>query len=118
MAFTLASSLAPMEAASVEEIPRGEMWQYEPKWDGFRCLAFRSGKDVELRSKSGQLLSRYFPEIVSAIAKLKADNFVLDGGSSHQRLCKHTRLKVWVLNGGTIGLMQISLLSKAEAEGQ
>ncbi|HEU5079474.1 MAG TPA: ATP-dependent DNA ligase [Opitutaceae bacterium] len=79
MAFLLAASLAPMEATSVSEIPRGDAWQYEPKWDGFRCLAFRSGKEVELRSKSGQSLSRYFPEIVAAVGKLSAKEFVLDG---------------------------------------
>lgn len=69
----------PMEAKSVEEIPIGSDWQYEPKWDGFRCIAFRDGKAVELQSKSGQSLTRYFPEVASAIGKLKADKFVLDG---------------------------------------
>lgn len=50
-----------MEAASADEIPVGEGWQYEPKWDGFRCLAFRDGSAVKLQSKSGQPLERYFP---------------------------------------------------------
>ncbi len=68
-----------MEALLVNEIPTGENWQYEPKWDGFRCLAFRDGDSVELQSKSGQTLGRYFPEIVSAIAKVKATKFVIDG---------------------------------------
>lgn len=68
-----------MEALLVNEIPKGDNWQYEPKWDGFRCLAFREGDSVELQSKSGQSLGRYFPEIVAAIAKLKAPKFVIDG---------------------------------------
>jgi ATP-dependent DNA ligase len=69
----------PMEALLVSEIPAGDNWEYEPKWDGFRCLAFRDGKKVELQSKSGQPLERYFPEIVEALLKLKASKFVLDG---------------------------------------
>ncbi len=68
-----------MEALSVDDIPAGENWQYEPKWDGFRCLVFRDGKKVDLQSKSGQSLTRYFPELVEAIATLKAQHFVLDG---------------------------------------
>jgi ATP-dependent DNA ligase len=69
----------PMDALLVSEIPAGPNWEYEPKWDGFRCLAFRDGKNVELQSKSGQSLGRYFPEIVAALLKLKASKFVLDG---------------------------------------
>lgn len=68
-----------MEARSVEAIPRGKEWQYEPKWDGFRCLLARSGNNVDLRSKSGEDLARYFPEIVAAALSLKADRFTLDG---------------------------------------
>src|SRR5437588_8745463 len=70
---------APMEALSVETIPVGADWQYEPKWDGFRCLAFRDGDEVHLQSKSGQPLARYFPEMVAALKELKAKRFVLDG---------------------------------------
>jgi ATP-dependent DNA ligase len=69
----------PMEALSVDEVPTGEGWQYEPKWDGFRCLAFRDGDKVELQSKSGQPLARYFPEIVEGLRALKAPRFALDG---------------------------------------
>jgi ATP-dependent DNA ligase len=69
----------PMEAKLVETIPTGENWQYEPKWDGFRCVAFRDGDEVFLQSKSGQPLGRYFPEVVEAVAALKAKKFVLDG---------------------------------------
>jgi ATP-dependent DNA ligase len=71
--------LPPMEAHSVEEIPAGDGWQYEPKWDGFRCIAFRNAGDVYLQSKSGQPLARYFPDIVDAIISLPAQQFVLDG---------------------------------------
>lgn len=69
----------PAEAKFVAEIPNGPGWLYEPKWDGFRCLAFRRGKQVLLQSKAGQPLGRYFPELVAALGKLPADKFVLDG---------------------------------------
>ncbi|HEU5401361.1 MAG TPA: ATP-dependent DNA ligase, partial [Terriglobales bacterium] len=69
----------PMEARLVDDIPRGEGWQYEPKWDGFRCLVFRDGKEVALQSKAGQPLGRYFPEIVQAISELPQKQFVIDG---------------------------------------
>ncbi|MBV9558224.1 MAG: ATP-dependent DNA ligase [Pseudolabrys sp.] len=69
----------PMEALSVSEIPIGEQWLYEPKWDGFRCVVFKDGKKVELQSKSSRALTRYFPEIVAAIAALPVKRCVLDG---------------------------------------
>ena len=68
-----------MEARSVEEIPAGHGWQYEPKWDGFRCLAFRHGEEIYLQSKAGQPLARYFPDVVAALAKLPEQHFALDG---------------------------------------
>jgi ATP-dependent DNA ligase len=58
---------APMEARLVTDIPVGEHWQYEPKWDGFRCLIFRTDRAVEIQSKSGKPLTRYFPELVDEI---------------------------------------------------
>jgi ATP-dependent DNA ligase len=70
---------APMEAKPVTEIPSGAEWQYEPKWDGFRCLAFRDGDEVTLMSKAGKPLTRYFPEIVAAIRAMADPRFVLDG---------------------------------------
>ena len=79
MTLPIKPGFAPMEALLVNEIPVGKNWEYEPKWDGFRCLAFRDGKKIELQSKSGQTLGRYFPEIVEALLKLKAAKFVLDG---------------------------------------
>jgi ATP-dependent DNA ligase len=69
----------PMEASVAEEVPAGGEWQYEPKWDGFRCLAFRDRDEVELQSKAGKPLTRYFPELVAGLAGLKAERFVLDG---------------------------------------
>jgi len=69
----------PMEARSAERIPGGGGWLYEPKWDGFRCLAFRKGKQVLLQSKACQPLGRYFPELVEALAALPVSTFVLDG---------------------------------------
>ena len=71
--------LAPMEALSVEAIPEGGDWQYEPKWDGFRCVAFRDGGSIHLQSKSLQPLGRYFPEVAEALAEFEAKHFVLDG---------------------------------------
>jgi ATP-dependent DNA ligase len=68
-----------MEALSVDEIPIGPKWQYEPKWDGFRCLVFRNGSKVTLQSKSGKPLTRYFPDVVETVLSLKAGDFVLDG---------------------------------------
>jgi ATP-dependent DNA ligase len=68
-----------MEALSVDEVPVGPEWQYEPKWDGFRCLVFRDGNSIELQSKSGKPLTRYFPDVVEAVKALGARRFVLDG---------------------------------------
>lgn len=67
-----------MEARLVEELPEGD-WQYEPKWDGFRCLAFKAGGEVDLKAKSGKPLARYFPEMVETLKRVKARAFVLDG---------------------------------------
>ena len=68
-----------MEALSVDEVPLGPQWQYEPKWDGFRCLVFRDGESISLQSKSGKPLTRYFPEMVEALRALPQSSFVLDG---------------------------------------
>lgn len=68
-----------MEAKIASVIPKGPEWEYEPKWDGFRCLAFRSGNEVELQSKAGETLTRYFPEIEQALLLTKPSKFVLDG---------------------------------------
>jgi ATP-dependent DNA ligase len=79
MALPIKPPLPPMEARSVEELPVGAEWQYEPKWDGFRCIAFRDGANVYLQSKAGQPLARYFPDVVEAIKAVPAKQFVLDG---------------------------------------
>jgi ATP-dependent DNA ligase len=79
MSLPVSPPLAPMDALLVEQIPEGDGWQYEPKWDGFRCLVFRDGSNLQLQSKSGQPLTRYFPELAGAFLKLKAERFVLDG---------------------------------------
>lgn len=71
--------LAPMEAKLVDEIPAEPGWRFEPKWDGFRCLAFRAGDEVALRAKSGKPLDRYFPDVVAFLKTLPADRFVVDG---------------------------------------
>ncbi len=72
-------TLFPMEALLVGELPKGEEWRYEPKWDGFRCLAHKRDPTVTLRSKSGRPLERYFPDIVGLLEKLAAKTFLLDG---------------------------------------
>ncbi|HEU0156418.1 MAG TPA: ATP-dependent DNA ligase [Stellaceae bacterium] len=77
--FPLPLETAPMEALTADTLPHGQSWQYEPKWDGFRCLAFRAGSAVELRGKSGKPLARYFPEIAAMLRGLKPDRFVADG---------------------------------------
>jgi ATP-dependent DNA ligase len=79
MSLAIKPPLPPMEARSVDELPVGLEWQYEPKWDGFRCIAFRDDGDVYLQSKAGQPLARYFPDVVEAITKLPARRFVVDG---------------------------------------
>ncbi|HKR94169.1 MAG TPA: ATP-dependent DNA ligase [Candidatus Angelobacter sp.] len=79
LALRLQPPYPPAEAKSVKELPHETGWLYEPKWDGFRCLAFRSGNEIVLQSKAGQPLTRYFPEIVEALRAIKAGKFVLDG---------------------------------------
>jgi ATP-dependent DNA ligase len=75
----IGDAFEPMEARLVGALPERAGWQFEPKWDGFRCLAYRQGDAVELRAKSGKPLGRYFPEVVERLRSLRADPFVLDG---------------------------------------
>ena len=79
MTLPLSKKYQPMEARPATELPAGAEWQYEPKWDGFRCLAFRDAERVDLQSKSGKPLTRYFPELIAASKALKSNKFVLDG---------------------------------------
>jgi len=69
----------PMEAHIVDALPEDAGWQFEPKWDGFRCLAFRDGEAVALQAKSGKPLARYFPEMLAALRALPLRRFVIDG---------------------------------------
>jgi ATP-dependent DNA ligase len=71
--------VAPMEAKLVAELPSDAGWRFEPKWDGFRCLAFRSGETVDLRAKSGKPLARYFPDVAAALQALPVEHFIVDG---------------------------------------
>jgi ATP-dependent DNA ligase len=73
------NDVTPMEARLVPELPLGADWQFEPKWDGFRCLALRKASSVELRAKSGKPLGRYFPEVVEALSRFRTRQFVIDG---------------------------------------
>jgi ATP-dependent DNA ligase len=68
-----------MEARNAAQLPPAGDWQFEPKWDGFRGLAFRKGNEVLLQSKAGQPLGRYFPELIAALRSLPVEQFVLDG---------------------------------------
>ena len=84
MTLPISKTYAAMEAAPAADLPVGPQWQYEPKWDGFRCLAFRDKKKgskekIDLQSKSRKPLTRYFPELVEALSRLRAAQFVLDG---------------------------------------
>ncbi|TGQ29414.1 ATP-dependent DNA ligase [Mesorhizobium sp. M00.F.Ca.ET.216.01.1.1] len=79
-AFPLPLATTPMEARTADTLPDEEdIWQYEPKWDGFRCLAFKGREAVDLRAKSGKPLGRYFPELMAALHDLDANDFVVDG---------------------------------------
>ena len=75
----MSTPTAPMEALLIEQLPDEPGWQFEPKWDGFRCLAARNGEAVELWSKSGKPLARYFPEVAAMVVRLAPDRFLLDG---------------------------------------
>jgi ATP-dependent DNA ligase len=79
MSLPLKNTYEPMEAKPARDLPAGPDWQYEPKWDGFRCLAFRDRNRIELMSKAAKPLTRYFPELADNLSALKAERFVLDG---------------------------------------
>jgi ATP-dependent DNA ligase len=78
MALPFSPPLPPMLAKLGDTLPE-DGYVYEPKLDGFRCLAFRDGADVELQSRHGNPLARYFPEVVEAVRGVTRDRFVLDG---------------------------------------
>jgi ATP-dependent DNA ligase len=79
MNLPLAFPYPPMEAETAASLPRGPGWLFEPKWDGFRCLAFRDGDDIQLQSKAGKPLGRYFPDVIASLAALTPRRFVIDG---------------------------------------
>src|SRR4051795_5427915 len=70
--------VAPMLAKAVKEVPVGD-FLYEPKWDGFRCIVFRDGDEVELSSRGERPLTRYFPEVVTALLEQLPTRCVVDG---------------------------------------
>ena len=72
-------SAEPMEARAEAELPAGDGWWFEPKWDGFRCLAFRDAGEVILQAKSGKPLTRFFPEVAACLAAMPERRFALDG---------------------------------------
>src|SRR3954467_12312776 len=71
--------IKPQLARSAKELPDGETWRYEPKWDGFRTIVFRDGDDVYLQSRNGKPMNRYFPEVVDQVRQLPGQRLVLDG---------------------------------------
>jgi ATP-dependent DNA ligase len=79
MSPPISKNFPPMEAQPATDLPAGPEWHYEPKWDGFRCLAFRDDEKIELVSKSQKPLTRYFPELIAELSSLRAKNLVLDG---------------------------------------
>ena len=78
MVLEVPLSTQPLEAAAVDELPKGEGWLFEPKYDGFRCILFRDDDTVHLRSRRQRPLDRYFPEVVEAARRLPIQRFVFD----------------------------------------
>ena len=79
MTLPLQPPIKPQLARSAKELPEGEGWRYEPKWDGFRTIVFRDGDDVHLQSRNGKPMNRYFPEVVEQVRGFEGKRFVLDG---------------------------------------
>jgi ATP-dependent DNA ligase len=79
VALPLSPPVKPQLARSAKDLPEGDGWMYEPKWDGFRTIVFRDGADVHLQSRNGKPMNRYFPDVVEQVAKLPAKKAVLDG---------------------------------------
>lgn len=70
---------APMEARLVDVLPEEGAWRFEPKWDGFRAIAVAAGNQVDIRSKSGKSLARFFPEVATLLRNLSVKDFIVDG---------------------------------------
>ena len=79
MALPLRPPVKPQLARAASELPAGEGWAFEPKWDGFRTVVFRDGGDVQLQSRNGRPMNRYFPEVVEQVRELPGERLVLDG---------------------------------------
>src|SRR3954468_18979983 len=79
MALPLSPPIKPQLARSAKELPEGEDWRYEPKWDGFRTIVLRDGDDIKLQSRGGKPMNRYFPDVVEQVAQLSGPRLVLDG---------------------------------------
>jgi ATP-dependent DNA ligase len=79
VALPLAPPVQPQLARSAKDLPAGDGWRYEPKWDGFRTIVFRDGADVHLQSRNGRPMNRYFPDVVEQVLQLPAERLVLDG---------------------------------------
>jgi ATP-dependent DNA ligase len=79
VALPLKPPIKPQLAKTAKELPEGEGWRYEPKWDGFRTIVFRDGDKVHLQSRNGRPMNRYFPEVVEQLAALAGKRLVLDG---------------------------------------
>jgi ATP-dependent DNA ligase len=79
MALPLEPPIPPQLARSAKELPDGDGWVYEPKYDGFRTIVFRDGDDVYLQSRNGKPMNRYFPEVVETVARMERDRLVMDG---------------------------------------
>ena len=79
MALPISPPLSPMLAKLADEIPAGEGWLYEPKWDGFRCIVFRDGDDIELTSRNERPFTRYFPELLGPLLTALPSRCVIDG---------------------------------------
>src|SRR5260221_12324665 len=71
--------IATQLAKPAKDLPEGDGWVYEPKFDGFRTIVFRDGDDVYLQSRNGKPMNRYFPEVVESLKRLKRDRLVIDG---------------------------------------
>jgi ATP-dependent DNA ligase len=71
--------ILPMLSKRIEQIPSGENWIFEPKWDGFRALVFRDGAEVLIQSRDEKSLNRYFPELIDPICRQLPSRCVLDG---------------------------------------
>ncbi|HEX7833432.1 MAG TPA: ATP-dependent DNA ligase [Thermoanaerobaculia bacterium] len=79
MSLPFAAPIAPMLSAAADALPKGEGWQFEPKWDGFRTLVFRDGDDITLQSRDEKPMNRYFPELIEPLKKTLPKRCVVDG---------------------------------------